>query len=186
MREATAQRGAVQLRLPFPPCRARGVYGAPAAAAVVAATPAAVGCCLYGEEEEEKCELSDTSRSCHRLAGGGAGWRSRKGAGMTNLSGCAMAPAGVQLAKGWAAGGGGRVTGAGGYVNGVAQSDDAKALYLVLRCCGAEIGSGGRWPRSLASRIPSRSGAWESIRLRSMVISTFALAFCQGRELSVT
>lgn len=55
----TAQRGAAQLRLPFPPCRARGVYGAPAAAAATAT--AAAGCCLYGEEEEEERELSDTS-----------------------------------------------------------------------------------------------------------------------------
>lgn len=59
MYKATAQRGAAQLRLPFPPCRARGVYGAPAAAAATAT--AAAGCCLYGEEEEEERELSDTS-----------------------------------------------------------------------------------------------------------------------------
>lgn len=60
MREATAQHGATQPRLPFPPCWARGVYGAPAAAAATA-TATAAGCCLYGEEEEEERELSDTS-----------------------------------------------------------------------------------------------------------------------------
>ena len=69
--------------------------------------------------------------------------------------------------RGWAAGGGGRVTGAGGYVKGVARSDDAKALYLGLRCCGAEIGSGGRWPRCLSFSYavlgsPSGSGQWLS------------------------
>ncbi|KAF6084395.1 hypothetical protein HJG60_008657 [Phyllostomus discolor] len=58
VRAATAQHGAAQLRLPFPPCWARGVYGASAAAAAPAT---AAGCCLYGEEEEEKRELSDTS-----------------------------------------------------------------------------------------------------------------------------
>lgn len=63
LREATAQHGAEQLQLPFPPCWARGVYGASAAAAAAAATAtaAAAGCCLYGEEEEEERELSDTS-----------------------------------------------------------------------------------------------------------------------------
>ena len=75
-REATAQRGAAKLRLPFPPCRASGVYGAPAAAPAATATAAATaGCCLYGEEEEEERELSDTSRSrvYLRLGLGGEG-----------------------------------------------------------------------------------------------------------------
>ena len=53
------------LRLPFTPCRASGVYGAPAAAPAATATAtataaAAAGCCLYGEEEEEERELSDS------------------------------------------------------------------------------------------------------------------------------
>ena len=53
-----------------------------------------------------------------------------------------------------------------GFVGGLARSDDAKALYLGLRCGGMKIGSGGRWPRSSASRIPSCSGTWESIWLQ--------------------
>ena len=78
-REATAQRGAAKLRLPFTPCRASGVYGAPAAAPAATATAtataaAAAGCCLYGEEEEEERELSDTSRSrVYLRLGGGEG-----------------------------------------------------------------------------------------------------------------
>lgn len=80
-----------------------------------------------------------------------------------NLRGCAMAPAGVRLAEegAWRRVGG-WVTGAGGFVKGLARGDDAKALYLGLRS-GTEIGSGGRWPRSSALRILSRSSAWESV-----------------------
>ena len=123
-REATAQRGAAKLRLPFPPCRASGVYGAPAAAPAATATAAAAaGCCLYGEEEEEERELSDTSRSRVYLrlgGGGGGGWGSRKGAGTTNLRGRAMAPAGARRAQGRAGRrvAGGKVLGAGGVCRG--------------------------------------------------------------------
>lgn len=59
-RSDVAALGRAQLGLPFPLCRARGVYGAPAAAAGTA-TATAAGCYLYGEEEEEERELRDTS-----------------------------------------------------------------------------------------------------------------------------
>ena len=67
-----------------------------------------------------------------------------------------MAPAGARLEEERAGrrGVGRRVNGGWGYVKGMARSDDAKALYLGLRC-GTEIGSGGRWPRSSALGIPS-------------------------------
>lgn len=59
-RSDVAALGRAQLQQPFPLCRARGVYGAPAAAAGTA-TATAAGCYLYGEEEEEERELRDTS-----------------------------------------------------------------------------------------------------------------------------
>lgn len=76
-RSDVAALGRAQPQLPFPLCRARGVYGAPAAAAGTA-TATAAGCYLYGEEEEEERELRDTSRS----GGARACWGHGKGAGV--------------------------------------------------------------------------------------------------------
>lgn len=82
----------MQLQLPFPLGRARGVYGAPAAAAGTA-TATAAGCYLYGEEEEEERELRDPSRS----GGARAYWRDGERGGSGSPRGRAMASAAARL-----------------------------------------------------------------------------------------
>ena len=101
-----------------------------------------------------------------------------------NLRGRAMAPAGAWRAQGRAGRrvAGGKVLGAGGFVEGVARGDDAKALYLGLQWCGTEIGSGGRWPRPSAPRSASRGGAWDSVGFQSVVISSLRAGSLPGKR----
>lgn len=102
-----------------------------------------------------------------------------------NLRGCAMAPAGVRLAEeGVWRRVGGWVTGAGGLSRGW-------RVVMTQRLCtwGFEVGrklgveGGGLDPQLFDSFTQQCLGV--SVAPVS-VISTFALALCQGRELSMT